>query len=365
MLRENKALLEKFIERKRLEKDIVENTQLKYENNFTRFERMLPKPKPFNKLAQSEVNKAVLQAKDSGKWGAGTIDTTATVMNTFWKVFGVKVHIKRNKKKNGTLPADLLTEEEVLKFIDAAEHARDKALIATLYESGCRAGELLGMQIKDVSFDDKLGGTVVFMTGKTGKRRLLLVFSTPYIKVWLNRHPLKADRDAALWVGIGNRSKHEPLEYDMLNFMLKKLGKKCEIKKPVNPHHFRHSRASYLAKFLTEQQLKVYLGWTQGSAMASTYVHLSGADVDDALLKIFGLKKITEGGTTKLLHKVCLRCKEPNQAEHTFCQKCGFPLEAGATEDYEKKIRAKEEDYEQILGRVRKIERLVLPAKAK
>jgi len=33
---------------------------------------------------------------------------------------------------------------------------------------------------------------------------------------------------------------------------------------------------------LTEAQMKEYLGWVGDSRMASTYVHLSGRNIDDA-----------------------------------------------------------------------------------
>lgn len=40
--------------------------------------------------------------------------------------------------------------------------------------------------------------------------------------------------------------------------------------------------------------MNVYFGWVQGSGMPSIYVHLSGRDIDDAILKANG---VTEKGT--------------------------------------------------------------------
>jgi len=47
-----------------------------------------------------------------------------------------------------------------------------------------------------------------------------------------------------------------------------------------------------MANYLTEAQMNLYFGWVQGSDMPSVYVHLSGRDVDDAILKANGI--ITE-----------------------------------------------------------------------
>ena len=61
------------------------------------------------------------------------------------------------------------------------------------------------------------------------------------------------------------------------------------VDKPSNPHHYRHSRASYLANHMTEAQLCKYFGWVQGSDIPAKYVHLSGRDIDDAVDAMHGL----------------------------------------------------------------------------
>jgi len=57
------------------------------------------------------------------------------------------------KETNSIIPEELLTEEEIKSLIDAAKHPRNKAMVAFLYESGCRVGELLSLQIRHVVFD--------------------------------------------------------------------------------------------------------------------------------------------------------------------------------------------------------------------
>jgi len=45
----------------------------------------------------------------------------------------------------------------------------------------------------------------------------------------------------------------------------------------------------FISHYLTEAQIDAYFGWIQGSDMPSIYVHLSGRDVDDAVLKANGI----------------------------------------------------------------------------
>jgi ribosomal protein L37E len=128
-------------------------------------------------------------------------------------------------------------------------------------------------------------------------------------------------------LGLSNRNKNELLEYPGVQMFLKKLARRAGIKKRVNPHSFRHARATHLANFLTEAQMKQYFGWVQGSGMASIYVHLSGRDVDNALLKLNGISTTEDGKKEELLKTVsCPRCQQQNTPVSKFCSRCGSPL---------------------------------------
>lgn len=187
--------------------------------------------------------------------------------------------VKRSRKKK--LPQELLSETEVQQIIDAISTVRDKTLFSLLYETGARIGEILNMKVCDVIFDDK--GAYVMLDGKTGQRRNRIIKSIPLLKEWITTVPTD-DSKRFLWI----TKDDNRLGYPMIRKILKKLEKQLKLNKRLYPHLFRHSRSTELAKYLTEQQLKAYLGWTADSKMAGTYVHLSGKDVDNAILQING-----------------------------------------------------------------------------
>ena len=108
---------------------------------------------------------------------------------------------------------------------------------------------------------------------------------------------------------------------------MKKITRKAGIKKRVYPHLFRHSRATHLASHLTEAQMKQYFGWVQASKMASVYVHLSGRDVDKALLRLNGIEVEEDREELKFKPKICPRCKAKNSPDAKFCSNCGFCLD--------------------------------------
>ncbi len=246
----------------------------------------------------------------------------------------MKIGMKMDSKK---LPEDLLSEEEVEKMINACEHPRDRALVACLYESGARIGEIGKMKIKHVQFDPQ--GAVLMLDGKTGMRRVRIISSAPYLAAWIDNHPFRDNPEAFLWIGIGTAGRHEPMRYDAIRMLLKDIGKRAGIKKRIHPHNFRHSRSTHLAKYLTEAQMKQYLGWVQGSSMAAIYVHLSGRDVDDALLKMHGMvpEETTE---VKMIPKTCVRGTTMNASTTKFCCKCGAALDLAAAMDLDKERNA-------------------------
>jgi site-specific recombinase XerD len=228
------------------------------------------------------------------------------------------------------LPEEILTQDEVRVMIAAATSPRDKAFIAVLYESGCRIAEQLGLRMRQIQADPHGFRMTVF--GKTGSRRLLLIASGPYLAEWLNSHPRAGDPEAHLWA-VSERSA-EPLSHSRVRAILLTIADRARVRKAVNPHNFRHSRATHLAMHLTEAQMNEYFGWVQGSGMAQTYVHLSGRDMDSALLKLHNIQTPDEkqaGDGFSL--RPCSRCDFQNPPANRFCSRCGTALDDRAADD--------------------------------
>ena len=233
--------------------------------------------------------------------------------------------IKPVVKANDKLPDDLLTKEEVAELIRNTVNPRDKALISLLYESGARRSEMLGLKIKHITAHEK-GIYVHFPRGKTGARKILIVYSSMYLNQWLINHPEKDNRDAFLWCQL--TPPYEPFTYSGLRKILTGAAKRANISKKVNPHAFRHAQATELAKVFTEQQMKRYLGWTSSSKMASVYVHLSGIDIDNAVLAKNGIE--LEEKDTRLKPDECPRCHRMIPPESVYCGFCGLSLNGDA-----------------------------------
>lgn len=233
----------------------------------------------------------------------------------------IKAVVKRSDKK---LPEQLLTEEDALALINSCLNPRDKCLVSVLFESGARIGEVGMLRIKDIVFDQN--GAKIILVGKTGPRKIRLVASAKHLADWVNQHPNKNDAEALLWVG---PRENQPLRYNGLKKIIAQAAKRAGIKKPINPHHFRHSRATLLARNLSDQILKDYLGWAPNSGMASVYVHLSGKQTDDAILGLYGLKEKSSDSKEELMPQKCPGCGKVNEPTAIYCAKCRIPLSIG------------------------------------
>jgi len=234
----------------------------------------------------------------------------------------VKTTIRNNRKK---LPEELLTKSEIKKMIETADHPRDKAMISLLYEGGLRIGELASLKIKNVVFDEY--GAVIKVKGKTGERRVRIVSSASLLSKWIETHPERKNKNASLWINLSTNYKNKGITYKGMSERIKKIAKKAGVDKKITPHLFRHSRATHLATMLTEAEMNEYFGWVQGSDMPATYVHLSGRDVDDKMLRIYGLKREGKEKEEELKPKECPRCKYINGPTDRFCSRCGAVLD--------------------------------------
>ncbi|MEI7960920.1 MAG: site-specific integrase [archaeon] len=299
--------------------------------------------KPFREATKNDCEKMIGKIEGNKDYAAWTKADYKTVLKRFYKwLLGKDEYypdcikwLKIKSPNDSQLPEDLITEEELLKVVSTAQSPRDKCLIFMLFESGGRIGEILPLRIKDIHFGEQI--TSIQVNGKTGQRRIPLVSSTNYLSTWLNMHPLKDNPEAPLWIKLMNRPSKgkgrklelgnvQALSYSGVKKILETAFERAGVKKRHNAHQFRRARATDLANKLTEAQMKEYFGWTQSSDMAARYVHLSGRNVDDAILMVNGLKPKEDVKESKLKPRTCSRCNEKNPPNASYCYKCAMPL---------------------------------------
>ena len=279
-----------------------------------------------------DVEKALNTIRSNPSYSEWTIEGYKQTFKKFYIWNGNEKSvkwIKRNNKPNYKKKPDfIITQGEVDLLISSCDNARDKAIFSLLYDTGVRIGELLSIRIKDVGFDDY--GMKIMVTGKTGVRIVRAIGdSVGYVKAWLNVHPDQFNEDAFLFVKF--KDPKEVLDIGSLYRMFNKVKQRAIKKgfppnKRINPHKFRHNRATELASKVKGPVLEKEMGWIPSSRMTRVYVHLSDDDVDRAILEAHGIKAEKKAETIRRA-RICLYCKAPNPGNAKYCLQCGRPLD--------------------------------------
>ncbi|MCU1671360.1 MAG: xerC2 [Blastococcus sp.] len=157
-------------------------------------------------------------------------------------------------------PVQVITEDELSRLLEACagntfENRRDNAIIRLFLDTGMRAGELIGLAVDDLDFEQD----VALVMGK-GRRPRAAPFgarTADALRRYLRtraRHPLASRPE--LWLG-----KKGAMTDSGVRQMLERRAAEAGIEN-LHPHRFRHTFAHrWLAEGGQEQDLMRLAGW--------------------------------------------------------------------------------------------------------
>lgn len=166
------------------------------------------------------------------------------------------------------------TDAEVSAILEAAhDDPRDWAVVLLLVQSGCRAGELASLRMRDLDLDSPKA----FVDGKGGKRRTIYFNqeTAQALRDWLEVRPQDADHDCVFTSIRG----HGPLNAQSVSQLIRRLCKKAKLERSLGAHAFRHYVALKLARSkVPPTVIKEYLGH---SNLLTTMNYLSSVNEAD------------------------------------------------------------------------------------
>lgn len=157
--------------------------------------------------------------------------------------------ITENPISNLTFPKpenkqrEILTQEEIKQVYRAAETYKEKSLLGIFYGCGLRRSEGEALNIRDISFKEKL---LYVREGKNKKRRAVPMNKQTGedIKKYLyDERFSQADEPALITNSNGKRIKG-----NNANNIIKSLVRKTGINKEISLHSLRHSIATHLSE---------------------------------------------------------------------------------------------------------------------
>ncbi|MGA9085336.1 MAG: tyrosine-type recombinase/integrase [Methanoregula sp.] len=247
-----------------------------------------------------------------------------------------------------TTASDLLTPDEITKMVKACKRDGDRALLMTLYEGAFRIGEIGQLKWSDLKFDEY--GVIANVSFKTDKPRYIrLVMALDYLSRWRSIYPGIAEGDNLVFV---NRNG-DPLTHAQVSRQLDRIAARAGVNKRVNPHVFRHSRITHLVREgISESVIKAVAWGSQDSRMLKTYLHLTGQDVDNEMLRLYGIDVPEKKKERGLKPHQCLHCSTINPPTSNYCSTCGHPL----TQQAEQEVSESATDIRRMLAENPKVQ---------
>ena len=167
---------------------------------------------------------------------------------------------------------DFLTLDEMSRLLDSLPEAaekelRDKTILELLYATGMRVGELVGLKIEDIRFEENL----VRIMGKGGKERLVPVHERALTLLHRYLHARCSSEEKKVFLSL----RRHPLQERDIRRILNQALSTMAFAKHITPHKIRHSFATHLLeKGADLRMVQELLGHTSLST-TQVYTHVT------------------------------------------------------------------------------------------
>jgi len=248
-------LIDRFCDRLWLEDGLAQNTLSAYRHDLAAFAGWLQE-KRSRELATAESTDvdAYLAHRFAGHAKPRTAARYTASLRRFYRFLARENLISIDPTQfldTPKLPRPLpkvLSEAEVETLLAATDDEttaglRDRAMIETLYATGLRVSELVGLKLLNLD----LNAAVLRVTGKGGKDRLVPLGEEA--QHWLSRYLLES-RPAMLnqkkCAEVFVTPRGAGMTRQAFWHLLKRRALKAGIHKPLSPHTLRHAFATHL-----------------------------------------------------------------------------------------------------------------------
>jgi len=181
-----------------------------------------------------------------------------------------KIYTIDRPRKEKFLP-EVLSEEEVVKILNATENLKHKAILMTIYSAGLRVGELTNLRIKDID-SNRMQIRVEQAKGKKDRYTLLGEKTLEILRQYVSIYKPK------VWLFEGLHD--ESYSASSIQANLKVAVEKAGLKKRITVHTLRHSFATHLLEAGTDIRYIQSLLGHQNSKTTEIYTHITTKGFD-------------------------------------------------------------------------------------
>ena len=255
----NENYLKMFIDAKRIE-GCSERTLQYY--NLTVSQLLSFVTVPVRKMTTDEIRGYLAEYQQRNNCSKVTVDNVRRNISSFFswleeEDYILKSPMKRIHKIKTKQPVkEIISDEMIERLRDNCKCVRDLAMIDLLYSTGIRVGELVGLNISDINFEER--ECVVY--GKGDKERK--VYFDAKAKLHLQNYiEGRQDNNPALFITLD--APYDRLKISGVEIRVRELGRKLQMDK-IHPHKFRRTMASRaIDKGMPIEQVQKILGHSQ------------------------------------------------------------------------------------------------------
>lgn len=217
---------------------------------------------PIRKITTDEIRSYLARYQEKGGCSKTTVDNIRRNISSFFswleeEDYILKSPMKRIHKIKTVQPVkETISDELIEKLRDACLCKRDLAMVDLLYSTGIRVGELVRLNIDDISFEER--ECVVFGKGDKERRVYFDAKAKLHLQDYLKE---RKDNNPALFVTLD--APYERLRISGVEIRIRNLGRSINVEK-IHPHKFRRTMATRaIDKGMPIEQVQKILGHSQ------------------------------------------------------------------------------------------------------
>ena len=217
---------------------------------------------PIRKITTDQIRCYLANYQKRNNCSKVTVDNIRRNISSFFSWLEEEDYILKSpmrrihKIKTKQAVKEIISDEIIERLRDNCKCLRDLAMIDLLYSTGIRVGELVGLNISDINFEER--ECVVY--GKGDKERR--VYFDAKAKLHLQNYiESRVDNNPALFVTLD--APYDRIKISGVEIRIRELGRKLDIEK-IHPHKFRRTMATRaIDKGIPLEHVQKILGHSQ------------------------------------------------------------------------------------------------------
>lgn len=196
-------------------------------------------------ITANDIRVYLYNVQESRGLSNRTLDSRRTAIHAFFEWAANEGYIGKNpcrvikNIKYERIEKQSLTDMELERIRQTCKTVREKALVEFLYSTGARVTEVCGVKKADIDF---YKGEVVVL-GKGNKHRT--TYLNARCKLLLKQYFAIRD-DESEYLFVSERKPHKVLKKEAIERIVRIIGERAELDRPLTPHLFRHTLATLM-----------------------------------------------------------------------------------------------------------------------